>query len=193
MIEEIAIGTNKYGDPTDSINLYGYGQARNLTLGQLVNAICCRAGFALETQAVSLVNVMTMRTRRLNAAAKVMQTLVDGAEKGYDTELELEGYGTVTARKFLTEEMGYTITVLNNDEKKTVKEQGKLPAEVETPNGRLMIYTAMKEKIDTMTTESQRRMIDLQSCMSRRDVVFASATNIVQTLGGVLQSVAANY
>lgn len=193
MIDEIAIGTNKYGDPTDSIKLYGYGEAQNLTLGQLVNAVCCRAGFALETQSVSLVNVMTVRTRRLSAAAKVMQTLVDGAEKGYDTELELEGYGTITARKFLTEVMGYKITVLNDNAEKTVKVQGDLPADVSAENDRLKVYSAMKEKLDTMTTESQRRMIDLQSCMSRRDVVFASATNIVQTLGAVLQTVADNY
>lgn len=193
MIDEIAIGTNKYGDPTDSIKLYGYGEAQNLTLGQLVNAVCCRAGFALETQSVSLVNVMTVRTRRLSAAAKVMQMLVDGAEKGYDTELELEGYGTITARKFLTEVMGYKITVLNDNAEKTVKVQGDLPADVSAENDRLKVYSAMKEKLDTMTTESQRRMIDLQSCMSRRDVVFASATNIVQTLGAVLQTVADNY
>lgn len=193
MIDEIAIGTNKYGDPTDSIKLYGYGEAQNLTLGQLVNAVCCRAGFALETQSVSLVNVMTVRTRRLSAAAKVMQMLVDGAEKGYDTELELEGYGTMTARKFLTEVMGYKITVLNDNAEKTVKVQGDLPADVSAENDRLKVYSAMKEKLDTMTTESQRRMIDLQSCMSRRDVVFASATNIVQTLGAVLQTVADNY
>ena len=121
MIDEIAIGTNKYGDPTDSIKLYGYGEAQNLTLGQLVNAVCCRAGFALETQSISLVNVMTVRTRRLSAAAKVMQTLVDGAEKGYDTELELEGYGTMTARKFLTEVMGYKIEKRNADGKVIVE------------------------------------------------------------------------
>ena len=191
MIEAISIGKNKYGDPTTSVNLYGFGEATNLTLGQLVNAVCCRAGTALEAQSVGLVNLISFGTRRLRAASKVLQTLVDGTEKGYATEIDLEYYGTMTARKFLTEILGYTIEERNSDGE--VTKEGRLPDEVIAENDRLKLYAAMKEKLDSMTTESQQRMIDLQSCMARRDVAYSSATNIVQTLGGVLQSTAANF
>ena len=191
LIESVSIGTNRYGGPEASVNLYGYGAAKDLTLGQLVNAICCRAGFALETESVALANLVTTRTRRLKAAAKVMEALVSGAEKGYDTELELEGYGTVTARSFLADVMGYTFKAKDDDTEAT--SGGSLPYAVDAENDRLAVYTVMKKDIDAMTTESQTRMIDLQSCMSRRDVAFATATNTVQTLGGVLQNVAANY
>lgn len=187
LIESVSIGVNRNGDPTASVNLYSYGEAKNLTLGQLVNAVCCRAGFALETESVALVNFMTSRTRRLKAASTVMETLVSGAEKGYDTELQLEGYGTMTARAFLRDVMGYSFKSADGTG------AGSLPYSVETENDQLAVYTVMKKDLDAMTTESQTRMIDLQSCMSRRDVVFATATNVVQTLGGVLQTVASNY
>lgn len=187
LIESVSIGKNRNGDPTASVNLYSYGEAKNLTLGQLVNAVCCRAGFALETQSVSLVNYMTAKTRRLKAAAKVMETLVAGAEKGYDTQLELEGYGTMTARAFLVDVMGYTFKTADDSD------AGSLPCAVDSENDRLSLYTAMKKDLDAMTTESQTRMIDLQSCMTRRDVVFSTATNVVQTLGGVLVEVAGNF
>ena len=191
LIESVSIGVNRNGSPTAAVNLYNYGEATNLTLGQLVNAICCRAGFALETESVALVNFMTAKTRRLKAAAQVMETLVSGTEKGYDTELTLEGYGKMTAKAFLTDVMGYTFKAKDDDTEAT--SGGSLPYAVDAENDRLAVYTVMKKDLDAMTTESQTRMIDLQSCMSRRDVAFSTATNVVQTLGGVLQAVAANY
>lgn len=189
MIEKIAIGENRYGQT--EVCLYNFGEARNLTLGQLVNAICCRAGTAMETQSISLVNLMTAGTRRLKAASKVLQTLVNGTEKGYDTEIDLETFGRMTARDFLTGVMRYTIEKRNAAGE--VTEEGRLPYEVLSENNRLNLYSAMKADLDEMTTESQRRMIDLQSCMARRDVMYSTATNIVQTLGGVLQTTATNY
>ena len=182
---------NRYGDPTASVNLYNYGEATNLTLGQLVSAICCRAGMALEAQSVSQVNTMTLHSRRLQALAKILQTLTDGAEKGYDTKFDLEGFGSVTAREFLEKQMGYTFEKRKANGE--VSEAGQLPAAVKDPNDRFALYAALKEKLDAMTTESQRRMIDLQSSISRRDVAYATASNTVQTLGGVLQTTASNF
>lgn len=190
-IEEVKIGTNRYAAmPDDDIKLYNYGEAENLTLGQLVNAICCRAGMALETEVVTITNRVCAHTDKLKGLTQIIETLVAGSEGGYDTVFAIDGYGTMTARAFLTDVLHCKIPDANGDE--TGKE-GNLPADVKTPNERLFLYSSLKTKMESMTTQSQQMMIDIQVGISRRDVVYATATNIVQTLGGVLQTTASNY
>lgn len=188
MIEPVKIGYDRYGEM--DINLYDYGDTRGLTLGQLVNAICCRAGMALETQAVAIVNRMSRHANRLKGMSTVMEGLVSGAAD-YDTVFTLEGFGTVTARQFLTVTLGCVIGEKGGGG--TEAKDGNLPASLDMPNDRLAVYTALKGRFDSMTTESQQMMIDLQACVTRRDVNFSTATSIVQTLGGVLQTTASNY
>ena len=199
-IEAVKLGTLRTGvDPKTGevqvlpgcdINLYAYGDSENLTLGQLVNAICCRAGMALETEVVVITNRVCAHTDKLKGLTQIIQTLVAGSEDGYDTVFDIDGYGTMAARAFLTDVLGYKIPVMDGDE--TGKE-GNLPAAVKTPNQRLNLYSALKTKMESMTTQSQQMMIDIQVGISRRDVVFTTATNVVQTLGGVLQTTASNY
>ena len=190
-IEDVKIGTNRYAAlPDNDIKLYNYGEAENLTLGQLVNAVCCRAGMALETEVVVVTNRVCAHTDKLKGLSQIMQTLVAGTEDGYDTVFDIDGYGTMTARAFLTDILHCKIPERNGDD--TGKE-GNLPADVRTPNERLNFYSSLKTKMESMTTQSQQMMIDIQVGISRRDVVFSTATNVVQTLGGVLQTTASNY
>lgn len=193
LIEKVKIGTNRHAaPPNDDIRLYTYGDAENLTLGQLVNAICCRAGMALETESVVAINRLTAHNRKLKGLSQILQAVMEEkTDQGYDTLFDLESYGTVTARQFLTEVVGVTITA--KDEATGRDIPGKLPVDIDTVPRRLAFYDALKETLNTMTTQSQQRMIDLQTCLSRRDVAFTTTTNVVQTLGGVLQTTASNY
>ena len=54
------------------------------------------------------------------------------------------------------------------------------------------MFTALKEKINADATASQQDMIDLQTYESRRDVAYATATNIVKNIGMSKQMVASN-
>lgn len=202
MIEAVEIGTNRNGEwgtfydadgkpearPITGINLYNYGGCENLTLGQLVNAVCCRAGAALEAQSVAKMNNITRHSQRLNSYAKALEGLTDGT-LNYDSVCDFDGFGSMTVRKLLTDVFGMVIGSKSED----VEGYGNLPPNVDSESNRLLVYTAMKEKLDSMTTESQRHAIDLQSDLARRDVVYSTATNIVRTLGQVLQITAANY
>ena len=53
-------------------------------------------------------------------------------------------------------------------------------------------FNALKEKLNADATASQQDMIDLQTYESRRDVVYATATNIVKNTGMTKQMTAAN-
>ena len=187
-IESVAIADNRYAVSDPSICLYNYGGCEGLTLGQLVNAICCHAGDALETQSITKMNLITRRSRHLKGFANTLEGLVDGSLT-YDSVFDYEGYGAMRVRDFLVNVCGLVISATTAG----AEEGGDLPPSTATTNDRLMVYTAMKEKLDSMTTESQQDMIDLQMYMSRRDVCFSTATNVVRTLGQALQMTASNY
>ena len=52
---------------------------------------------------------------------------------------------------------------------------------------------AVKEKVDTLTQQQQRDMIDLQTLVNRRDVSYTTSSNIVRTLGASQEADAANF
>ncbi|MBO5939587.1 MAG: hypothetical protein J6R18_00120 [Kiritimatiellae bacterium] len=54
MIEASQIATNRYApEGSEAINLFSTGAAENLTLGQLVAAVCVRTAGALKEQSVN--------------------------------------------------------------------------------------------------------------------------------------------
>ena len=60
MIEVNTIGTNRYApENSAAINLYGYDYASNLTLTQLIQAVCIRTAAMYEAQSVTKMNMMT--------------------------------------------------------------------------------------------------------------------------------------
>ena len=184
MIEPIQIDVNRCGgdDPLQlyPINMYGYA-GMELTLGQLVNAICSHVGAALETQSISKMNLITRDASRLKGMSEVVEKLVSGEVTSYDTLMTTEGYTSTTMKDFLEKTLGYTIGA-----------EGSLPATLDSYAKRLQVYRAMKEKLDAATTASQQDMIDLQTYISRRDVAFLTATNVVRTLGATKQITSGN-
>lgn len=186
LIEAEKIAANRYATPEAAdITLYKFNGCEGLTLGQLVNAVCCRVGAALEDQSVVKTNIITDGTNRLNAFSSIVSGFMDGSVD-YDTELKTAGYEGRRVREFLEEE-GFTITT----EDKTPT--GHLPKEVTTPNDRLLAYEVLKDKLEKLANLSQQDMIDLQTDISRRDVAFSTAVNVVRTLGGALQNTAGNF
>jgi len=187
-IESVQIGTNPYGGAgaATQVNLFNYNGCEGLTLGQLVSAICVRVGVALETQSVNQSNILTWTTRRLRALSEVLDGVVNGT-LNYDSTITSEGYKGTKVRDFLTNEMGYTIAGSGSTS------DAALPASVSAVEDRLTFYERVKGKIDSDTSTSQKDMIDLQTYMSRRDVAYSTATNVVRTLGATLQGTAANF
>lgn len=164
----------KLGD----VKLYSYAGNEGLTLGQLANALCVRIGVALEDQSVNKMNVITLNARRLKAAAKVLEELVGGTAN-YSTVLKLEGYEGMTYGDFLTNVMQLT-----------KGENCQLPDKLDTYDERMQVFTALKEKVTADATASQQDMVDLQTYVSRRDVAYSTASNIIRKTGMTLQETA---
>lgn len=181
MIESTTIARNPYApNGAQDVKLYAFNGCDNLTVGQLVNVVCCKVGVALEDSSVNKANVITRHSRRLQGMSEVLAGIMDG--KDYDAHLTLPAYASMTYRDFLTEVCGMTIGG-----------EGNLPESVATPKEKISAYTAMKTVIEAATITSQRDMIDLQTAISRRDVAYSTATNVIRALGTTLQTTAYNY
>jgi len=178
MIEEVSIGKSRC-EGGASIRMYNYAGNENLTLGQLMNVLCCHTGMALEDLAVSKSNLIVRGTRRLAALAEIIEGLAGTAT--YDTLLTAQDYAGMSYGDFIKTELNMLL------------DDVQLPKSIKNENDRLKAYSSIREKINVYTTQNQQDLIDLQMYISRRDVVFSIAKSTVATLGGVLQETAANF
>ena len=157
MIEATQIATNRYAPVgSKSINLYSTGTADNLTLGQLVSAVCIRTAGALEEQSVNKMNMMSVGTERLEKASVYMQEIAEESMNDW-----------AAAKAYLTDTIGVT----------------GLPDDLSTYEKRMQAVNAIKEKLEAMTQQAQEDMIDLQTLINRRDMTFNTSSNIIKAMG----------
>lgn len=163
------IATNAYApDGAKAINLYSLGEAQNLTLSQMVAAICLQAADAYECQSVTRMNRMNTDVEALNRAAQIMQALADGTQSmtaWHDDKTFLENYFGITG----------------------------LPAIINSYTERLGAAKMIGAALEGSTRDAQQDMIEVQSLISKRDVSYATSSNIVRALGASTQGTAANF
>ena len=165
-IETIAV--NRYAPRgADAITLYSNGSASGLTLGQLAISVCLHAASAYEGQSVVKMNVLTKGAVKLDGAAQWMEKIANGSADW------------TAAKAFLTGELGISDDIL--------------PDAIDTYDKRMAAIKAVKEKVDSLTQQQQRDMIDLQTLVNRRDVSYSTSSNIVRTLGASQDADAANF
>ncbi len=167
-IETIRIATNRYAPSgADAISLYSNGAGTDLTFTQLVMSVCIRAAAAYESESVLKMNAMTAGSQNLDAAAGWLTRIVNGTADWTD------------ARAFLTGTMG-----ISGEE---------LPDGLDSYDKRLQAAEALQLKMDALAQSQQEEMIDLQSLVNRRDVAYATSTNIAKALGTSMSSNAINF
>ena len=165
-IEQIA--TNRYAPQgADAISLYSNGSAEGLTLAQLAISVCLQAASAYEGQSVVKMNILTRGAVKLDGAAQWMEKIANGSADW------------AQAKAYITSELGIS--------------DAALPDAINTYDKRMAAVKAVKEKIDALTQQQQRDMIDLQTLVNRRDVAYSTSSNIVHALGTSQNADAANF
>ena len=154
-INQIAVNTSA-PEGSRAINLYSTATAENLTLGQLVAAVCIRTAAALEEQSVNKMNRMDIGTEKLEKASTYMQQIAEEAMSAW-----------AEAKAYLEDIVGVS----------------GLPDVLDTYEKRMQAVNAIKEKLDAMTQQAQEDMIDLQTLVNRRDMTFNTSSNIVRAMG----------
>lgn len=157
MIEASQIATNRYAPQgSEAINLYSTGAADNLTIGQLVAAVCIRTAGALEEQSVNKMNMMSVGTEKLEKAAIYMKEIAEDTMSDW-----------ATAKSYLMNTIGVS----------------GLPDDLSTYEKRMQAVNAVKEKLEAMTQQAQEDMIDMQTLINRRDMTFNTSSNIIKAMG----------
>ena len=165
-VETIAV--NRYAPQgADAISLYSNGSAEGLTLGQLAISVCLHAASAYEGQSVLKMNTLTKGSVKLEGASQWMEKIANGSADWTE------------AKAYLTTTLGISAETL--------------PDAIDTYDKRMAAVKAVKEKVDALTQQQQRDMIDLQTLVNRRDVSYSTSSNIVRTLGASQEADAANF
>ena len=165
MIEPVQIATNRYApDDVQAINMYKM-DGEQLTLGQLVAAICIKAGTNMEMQSIIKANIMNGNTETINTASEYLKQLAENKVSDW-----------TTVKSYLINTLG----IPSSD----------LPDNVKTYNNRIKAINAMKTKMEALTRQAQEDMIDMQSLISKRDVAYSTGTSIVSELGSSINNIA---
>ena len=165
-VETIAL--NRYAPQgADAISLYSNGSAEGLTLAQLAISVCLQAASAYEGQSVVKMNILTRGAVKLDGAAQWMEKIANGSADW------------AQAKAYITSERGIS--------------DAALPDAINTYDKRMAAVKAVKEKIDALTQQQQRDMIDMQTLVNRRDVAYSTSSNVVRTLGASQEADAANF
>ena len=156
-IEANQIAVNRYAPSgSKAINLYSTETAENLTVDQLVAAVCIRAAGALEEQSVNKMNMMSIDTAMLEKTSSYMQQIAEETLSDW-----------ATAKSYLEGTVGIS----------------GLPDDLTSFERRMQAIDAIKEHLDAMTQQAQEDMIDLQTLINRRDMTYNTSSNIVKSIG----------
>jgi hypothetical protein len=172
MIEVNTIAANRYAPVgSEAINMYGYDLASNLTLTQLIQAVCIRTAAAYEAQSVIKMNKMTAGSQTLDEAAGWLKAVTEGTSDWR------------SARTFCINKLGIPASSLPDEN----------DSEITSYNKRMQVAAAMQDKMNNLTQSQQEEMIDLQTMVNRRDVAFSTSSGIVRTMGQSQMQDAANF
>ncbi len=166
MIESVQIATNRYApDSAQAINMYKLDGGDSLTLGQLMAAVCIKAGASMEAQTVRRMNTMNGNTDLIETASGYLSQLANG---------NVSNWPEISS--FMTGTLGITAA--------------ELPANVTTYADRMKAVNAMKVKLEALTRQAQEDMIEVQSLINKRDVAFTTGTNLVKEIGASSNNIA---
>ena len=112
-------------------------------------------------------NILTKGAVKLDGAAQWMEKIANGSADWSQ------------AKAYITSELGVS--------------DAALPDAINTYDKRMAAVKAVKEKIDALTQQQQRDMIDMQTLVNRRDVAYSTSSNVVRTLGASQEADAANF
>ena len=174
-IYNVQIATNKYA-PTGSeaINLYSYENASNLTVAQLVQAVCLRSAATYERRSVIKMNMMTSGSETLDDAADWLEKIAGGTANWTD------------AKTFLVDKMGIAANSLP-DSLEPTESDGRC-----SYDKRMQASKALQDKMNLLAQSQQEDMIDLQTLVNRRDVAYSTSSGVVRTMGQSMTQDVAN-
>ena len=168
------------------------GTLRELSIGQLVMALCLDRASKLEAGIIALMEEMNGVSSQLEAMTEIEQTIVDFAASQQSTRdykslkqlyLTTAPYNGVTYYDFLTDSRyGIGIDFGPNLPEAVWINSESVNVEIKYND----FITKIEAKMDEKNSFSQQKMIELQSQTSKRDQAYDMISNVLKSLNTVL-------
>ena len=155
------------------------GSLRQLSIGQLVMAICLNRASKLETDIIALMEEMSATSAQLAALTEIENDILDGGANMNNINTSHVTYDgqDYTLYDFLVNVMGFS------------------PSDVPTgfvDASNTDLITLIESKMDEKNSFSQQKMIELQSLTNKRDQSYDMISNILKSLNTTMTGIVNN-
>ena len=161
------------------------GSLRELSIGQLVMAICLQRAAELESRIIELMDEMSNTSVKLEDLTTIEQKVVDYFPNDNSHVYDLSS---------ITVSSGNAQTLLQNEG--ILNQYQRYVRDDSTTSNDSILYddfiSSIEAKMDDMNSFSQRTMIELQSLTSKRDQSYDMISNILKSLNTVLVGIVNN-
>ena len=152
------------------------GSLRQLSIGQLVMAICLNRASKLETDIIALMEEMNSTSAQLADMTKVEQAVVDDFSSNTSGHaFDLSGVAVSTGNGM---ELMRSLGIFDSTQRYVRNDSVQSNLD--------MLYTdfvtALESKMDEKNTFSQQKMIELQSLTNKRDQSYDMISNVLKSL-----------
>ena len=155
------------------------GSLRQLSIGQLVMAICLNRASKLEADIIALMEEMSATSAQLAALTDIENDILDGGANMDNINTSHVTYDgqDYTFYDFLVNVMGFS------------------PSDVPTgfaDASNTDLITLIESKMDEKNSFSQQKMIELQSLTNKRDQSYDMISNILKSLNTTMTGIVNN-
>ena len=155
------------------------GTPRELSIGQLVMAICLQRAASLEAGIITLMEEMNSTSVKLELMTQIEADILDGGANMANINTS---HVTYEGRDY--DFRAFLVNVVRMD-------AASVPSDFVSATDTDFI-TALEAKMDEMNSFSQQKMIQLQSQTSKRDQAYDMISNVLKSLNTVLVGIANN-
>ena len=186
------------GNPITA-NIYRVeGIARDLSIGELVMAICLNQATELEESIISRMEAMGRMTITLESLTALQEALVDATADKMKTAGEIQPFKDKTSLRNLQFDLGDGVLDTVDFSNASVGEiatylSSKLGIDkLSTTQSPQEFVQTISSKMDSLNAVNQKDMIELQSETTKRDQRYDLITNMLKSLHTVLSANANN-
>ena len=156
------------------------GTPRELSIGQLVMAICLQRAASLEAGIITLMEEMNSTSVKLELMTQIEADILDGGANMANINTS---HVTYEGRDY--DFRAFLVNVVRMD-------AASVPSDFVSATDTDFI-TALESKMDEMNSFSQQKMIELQSQTSKRDQAYDMISNVLKSLNTVQVGILNNY
>ena len=163
------------------------GSLRQLSIGQLVMAICLQRASALEAQIIALMDEMNTTSQHLADMTTIEKAVIDdfsSNQNGHAYDLRNVSITSSTDTVQFLRDQG----VLNSSQVYVRNDSILSVADIMYDD----FITEIESKMDEKNSFSQQKMIELQSLTNKRDQSYDMISNILKSLNTTMTGIVNN-